>query len=45
MPAGLPLLESGGGNGEVYYDWEPLILVASARLRKVLECALQEVPA
>lgn len=45
MPAGLPLLESGGGNGEVYYDREPLILVASARLRKVLECTLQEVPA
>ncbi|ACR67557.1 hypothetical protein NT01EI_0315 [Edwardsiella ictaluri 93-146] len=43
MPAGLPLLESGGGNGEVYYDREPLILVASARLREVLECALREV--
>ncbi|EAS0547545.1 hypothetical protein AC369_22525 [Salmonella enterica subsp. diarizonae] len=45
VPAGLPLLESGGGNGKVYYDREPLILVASARLREVLECALREVPA
>lgn len=45
MPVRLPLLESGGGNGKVYYDREPLILIASARLREVLECALREVPA
>lgn len=43
MPAGLPLLESGGG--KVYYDREPLNLVASARLREVPENALREVPA
>ncbi|EAP6826332.1 hypothetical protein EFZ99_03515 [Salmonella enterica] len=42
-PAGLPLLESGGGNGEVFYDQNPLILVASPRLREVLKNALQEV--
>ncbi|EAB4418203.1 hypothetical protein E8L12_03170 [Salmonella enterica] len=42
-PTGLPLLESGGGNGEVFYDQNPLILVASPRLREVLENALQEV--
>lgn len=45
VPPGLPLLESGVGNGMVYYDHEPLILVASARLREVLECALREVSA
>ncbi|MDF7679908.1 hypothetical protein PT300_04490 [Enterobacteriaceae bacterium ESL0689] len=43
IPEGLPLLESGGGNGIVYYDREPLILVASAQLREVLENALQAV--
>lgn len=37
-PVGLPLLESGAS-----YDREPLILVASSRLRDVLECALREV--
>ncbi|MBC3217032.1 hypothetical protein [Serratia fonticola] len=37
-PIGLPLLESGAS-----YDREPLILVASSRLREVLECALREV--
>ncbi|CNI37767.1 Uncharacterised protein [Yersinia intermedia] len=37
-PIGLPLLESGAS-----YDREPLILVASSRLRDVLECALREV--
>ncbi|ECD4708728.1 hypothetical protein E1C95_19580 [Salmonella enterica subsp. enterica serovar Bonariensis] len=42
-PAGLPLLESGGGNGEVFYDRNPLVLVASPRLRDVLESALREV--
>lgn len=36
-PIGLPLLESGAS-----YDQEPLILVASSRLRDVLECALRE---
>lgn len=37
-PVGLPLLESGAS-----YDREPLILVASSRLRDVLECALREI--
>ncbi|WP_411755084.1 hypothetical protein [Serratia sp. (in: enterobacteria)] len=37
-PIGLPLLESGAS-----YDREPLILVASSRLREVLACALREV--
>ncbi|KEY60674.1 hypothetical protein [Serratia sp. DD3] len=37
-PVGLPLLESGVG-----YDRQPLILVASSRLRAVLECALLEI--
>ncbi|MFV9075047.1 hypothetical protein ABQ397_02010 [Serratia fonticola] len=37
-PVGLPLLESGAN-----YIREPLILVASSRLRGVLEYALQEV--
>ena len=37
-PIGLPLLECGTD-----YDRDPLILVASSRLREVLECALQEV--
>lgn len=36
-PVGLPLLESGAS-----YDREPLILVASSRLRDVLECVLRE---
>ncbi|MGS3238048.1 hypothetical protein ACB377_07590 [Klebsiella michiganensis] len=44
-PRGLPLLESGGGNGKVNYDSEPLILVASASLRGLLEIALREIPA
>ncbi|EEX0898838.1 hypothetical protein OOR86_005463, partial [Escherichia coli] len=39
-PAGLPLLESGGGNGGVFYDHEPLLLIASRRLRASLETAL-----
>jgi hypothetical protein len=43
-PEGLPLLESGGGNGQVFYDREPLILIASPRLRAVPESALREVP-
>lgn len=46
-PLGLPLFESGAGfkgeSVEVYYDREPLILVASPHLREVLESALQEV--
>ncbi|ECA1950120.1 hypothetical protein EJH27_01440 [Salmonella enterica subsp. enterica serovar Virchow] len=42
-PTGLPLLESGGGNGKVFYDRNPLILVASQRLREVLESALRVV--
>lgn len=37
-PVGLPLLESG-----TCYDREPLILIASSRLRDVLECALREI--
>ncbi|EAA8752616.1 hypothetical protein [Salmonella enterica] len=40
---GMPLLESGWGGGKAIYDREPLILVASPRLRAVLESALQEV--
>ncbi|EBS4057475.1 hypothetical protein DPY64_10600 [Salmonella enterica subsp. enterica serovar Newport] len=43
VPAGLPLPESGRGNGEVFYDQNPLILVASPGLREVPESALQEV--
>lgn len=39
-PEGLPLLESGGGNGGVFYDHEPLLLIASRRLRASLETAL-----
>lgn len=45
VPPGMPLLESGWGGGRAIYDTEPLILIASPHLRKVLECALQEVPA
>ena len=44
IPPGMPLLESGWGGGRAIYDTNPLILVASARLREVLECALREVP-
>jgi len=42
IPSGLQLLESGGGNGEVCYDHSPLILVASAMLREILEYALRQ---
>lgn len=45
VPSGMPLLECGWGGGRAIYDTEPLILIASPHLRKVLECALQEVPA
>ncbi|MJZ41704.1 hypothetical protein DS487_12500 [Salmonella enterica subsp. enterica] len=43
VPTGLPLPGSGSGNGEVFYDQNPLILVASPGLREVPESALQEV--
>ncbi|EJN4313914.1 hypothetical protein NP815_005459, partial [Escherichia coli] len=43
-PSGLPLLESGGGNGEVFYDHNPLLLIASQRLRAVIEGALSVLP-
>ncbi|EAA7350446.1 TPA: hypothetical protein MM852_000936 [Salmonella enterica subsp. enterica] len=45
VPAGMPLLESGWGGGRAIYDTKPLILVASPRLREVLESALREVTA
>lgn len=45
VPPGMSLLECGWGGGRAIYDTEPLILIASPHLRKVLECALQEVPA
>lgn len=45
VPPGMPLLECGWGGGRAIYDTEPLILIASPHLRKVLECGLQEVPA
>lgn len=44
VPSGLPLLESGGGNGEVFYDHNPLLLIASQRLRAVIEGALSVLP-
>ncbi|WP_034949943.1 hypothetical protein [Erwinia oleae] len=43
VPPGMPLLESGWGEGTAIYDTQPLILVASARLREALEHALREV--
>ncbi|MFJ5498758.1 hypothetical protein ACIPUN_02300 [Pectobacterium sp. CHL-2024] len=45
VPPGMPLLESGWGEKRAIYDTNPLILVASPRLREVLESALREVPA
>ncbi|HDC4528645.1 TPA: hypothetical protein O8U08_004065 [Enterobacter cloacae] len=45
VPPGMPLLESGWGGGGAIYDTTPLILIASPRLREVLENALQEVSA
>ncbi|ERK11914.1 hypothetical protein L580_4185 [Serratia fonticola AU-P3(3)] len=43
VPPGMPLLESGWDGRKPIYDTKPLILVASSRLRDVLECALREV--
>lgn len=43
LPPGMPLLESGWSSGKPVYDTQPLILVASARLREALEHALREV--
>lgn len=43
VPPGMPLLESGWGGRRAIYDTKPLILVASPRLREVLESALREV--
>jgi hypothetical protein len=43
VPPGMPLLESGWDGRKPIYDTKPLILVASSRLREVLECALREV--
>ncbi|MBC3211077.1 hypothetical protein [Serratia fonticola] len=45
IPPGMPLLESGWDGRKPIYDTNPLILVASSRLRDVLECALQEIQA
>ncbi|MFP1878540.1 hypothetical protein ACLEE3_08245 [Lonsdalea quercina] len=43
VPPGMPLLESCWGERRAIYDTKPLILVASPRLREVLESALREV--
>lgn len=43
VPPGMPLLESGWEGRRAIYDTKPLILVASPRLREVLESALREV--